>query len=259
MTTLIGLSAPRHDGDTTWIRRFHPANPGATTLLCFPHAGGSASSFFGLSRALTPGIEVLTAQYPGRQDRRREPVVDRIETLADRVCEALRGWTGRRLVLFGHSMGASVAFETARRLEQGGGPAPELLITSARQAPSRPTTGNVHRRDDAGIVAELKRLGGTAAALFDDPELLAAAMPAIRGDYAALETYQAAGESAVGCPILALGADADPLTGPVAIEAWSGHTSADFEMRMFPGGHFYLEDWPAPVVELIRARVGALR
>ncbi|WP_138796198.1 thioesterase II family protein, partial [Escherichia coli] len=138
----------------------HPAAEPPTRLVCFPHAGGSAAYFHGVSRALSPAVDVLAVQYPGRQDRRHEPLIDSIDGLAARVREELAPWTDRPLALFGHSMGAMVAFEVALRLTADGA-APSVLFASGRRAPSRYREESVHLHDDAGIMAELSRLDGT--------------------------------------------------------------------------------------------------
>jgi surfactin synthase thioesterase subunit len=245
-----------------WIRSYHPA-PRAPVLLCFPHAGGSAGYFFPLSRQLSPAVEVLAVQYPGRQERRGEPVVRSLHQLADLICEALSELPGLSErggpALFGHSMGATVAFEVARRLEASGGPPPRLLIASARRAPSVPTPTAVHRLDDAGLVAELARLSGTAAGLFSDPEILRAVLPAVRGDYAAIEAYRCAPGASLGCPVEVLLGDADPLTDRAQAQAWRAHTEAGFALREFAGGHFYLEGWPPDVVAAVRTAIAAAR
>ncbi|TDB95509.1 alpha/beta fold hydrolase [Actinomadura sp. 7K534] len=157
-------------GNETWIRRFHPAPEAATRLVCFPHAGGSAPFYFPVSATLSPGVEVLTVQYPGRQDRRNEPPIGHIPALADAVFEALRPWLADRPALFGHSMGSVVAFEVARRMEEHSTP-PRVLVASGRRAPSRYRGESVHQRDDEGILAELRKLSGTDPRLLADEEL----------------------------------------------------------------------------------------
>src|SRR5262245_13700739 len=103
-----------------WVRRFHPADGAATQLLCLSHAGGSASYFFPVSRALSPEIDVLAGQYPGRQDRLREPCLLSVDELADQLVAAIKPLTSRPITIFGHSLGATLGFEVARRLELAG-------------------------------------------------------------------------------------------------------------------------------------------
>ncbi|WP_212735632.1 thioesterase II family protein, partial [Herbidospora galbida] len=121
----------------TWLRRYH-ASPSATAeLVCFPHAGGAAAYWYPLSALLAPGVETLAVQYPGRQDRHREPPVTDLHALADRLAEVLGEPAARPRVFLGHSMGASLAYEVAARLEGREGAAPVRLILSGRRAPSR--------------------------------------------------------------------------------------------------------------------------
>lgn len=107
-------------GDPEWFRLFSSAPDAAVRLLCLPHAGGSASFYFPVAQALSPSVEVLAVQYPGRQDRRMEPLIDDIHTLADRITEELSAYRDKPLALFGHSMGAVLGFEVAQRLEERG-------------------------------------------------------------------------------------------------------------------------------------------
>ncbi|WP_131770499.1 thioesterase II family protein [Candidatus Protofrankia californiensis] len=252
-------------GTDLWIRRFHPVPDPALRLVCFPHAGGSATFFFPLSRELSapaapgrPGVEVIAVQYPGRQDRRGEPAIDTVAELAEKITAALRPWAAEPLTFFGHSMGAVVAFEVARRLRAGGDAGPTLLIASGRRAPSRQRPHqDVHRRDDAGIVAELRRLAGTDSRLLGDEEILRMILPAIRADYTAIETYQPGEEALVHCPVTAFTGDTDPQTTIDEADAWRDHTTGAFGLRVFPGGHFYLAEDPGPVIAAIRAELGA--
>src|SRR5436305_687475 len=97
---------------SAWIRRYHPAPAAAVRLVCFPHAGGSASYFHPVSARFSPGVDVEALQYPGRQDRRAEPCVTDLNELADVVTTEIRALDPLPTVYFGHSMGAALAFET---------------------------------------------------------------------------------------------------------------------------------------------------
>ncbi|MFJ6725204.1 thioesterase II family protein [Streptomyces sp. NPDC091281] len=246
--------SPADDG--LWCRRFHPAPDAPHRLVCFPHAGGSASYYLPVAAALSPRVDVVAVQYPGRQDRRAEPLLDDIGTLADRVHEALRGWDDRPLTFFGHSMGALVAFEVARRFERDGG-GPTRLFASGRRAPSRYRDENVHRRDDDGIIAEVKSMSGTDDRLLGDDELLRMILPALRGDYRAVETYRAEPGATVACPVSALVGDDDPKTTVDEARDWERHTTGGFDLTVLPGGHFYLNDRAADVIKLLGEHIAA--
>ncbi|MFJ7906066.1 thioesterase II family protein [Kitasatospora sp. NPDC096204] len=222
-----------------WVRRFHPNDDSPTRLVCFPHAGGSASFYFPVSAALADRTDVLCLQYPGRQDRRTEPCVDSIPELADLVHAALAPWADRPTVFFGHSMGAVLAFEVARRQEREGN-GPVALFASGRRAPSCVRDETVHLRDDDGIVRELHELSGTDAALLGDEELLRMILPAIRADYTAIETYRPEPDAVIAAPVHVLTGDDDPKTTIDEARAWERHTTGGSDLTVLPGGHFFL-------------------
>jgi len=192
-----------------------------------------------VSTRFSPATEVLAIQYPGRQDRRHEPCVDDLRTLAGMVAAELRALPPKPTVYFGHSMGAALAFETAWLLEQDG-LGPRALVASGWRAPSDGRDDGVHRRPDDGLLADVRALGGTDAALLADEEILRAALPAIRADYKAIETYSARRDQVLRCPVTTLIGDDDAKVDRAAASGWSAHTTAGFRMRVFPGGHFYL-------------------
>ncbi|MEY9969558.1 pyochelin biosynthetic protein PchC [Streptacidiphilus sp. MAP12-16] len=248
------MTAPSSTEYDLWIRRFHQAPDSKVRLLCLPHAGGSASFYHPVSAALSPGIEVLAVQYPGRQDRRSEPSVDSIGELADLVHRMVRPLDDRPLAIFGHSMGAVLGFELARRLEADGQP-PAVLFASGRRGPGTYREEFVHRRDDDGVVAELKTLSGTNTALLGDEEILRMILPAIRNDYRAIETYRREPGGPLSIPIVTLIGDDDPKSTVDEARAWSDETTGDFSIRVFPGGHFYLAAHQKAVLAEITERL----
>ncbi|MEU5365598.1 alpha/beta fold hydrolase [Streptomyces sp. NPDC005925] len=241
----------------TWVRRFHPAPHSGVRLLCFPHAGGSASFFFPVSKALTPAVEVLAVQYPGRQDRRHEANVSHLPDLADRIFAALRQLDDRPLALFGHSMGAVLAYEVALRMRDAGLPPPVRLFASGRRAPSRHRDERVHLEPDARIVAELRMLSGTDAAVLADPEVLDMIMPAVRSDYRAVETYRYEPGRKLDCPVTVLTGDSDPRVSFDEAAAWTEHTTGPTDVEVYPGGHFFLVEHSGRVVGLVARKLAA--
>ncbi|MFI7500660.1 thioesterase II family protein [Streptomyces sp. NPDC049687] len=232
-------SAGRFD---QWIKCFHPGPDSGMQLICLPYAGGSASGWFRLSAALPPSIQVWAAQYPGRQERRRERPIEDVRELAAALVDVVRDRLDGPYALLGHSMGALVAFEMARLLESGPGPGPAALVASGRRAPSTVRDERVHQRDDAGVAEELRLLSGTDPVFLDDPELLGMIMPALRADYRAVETYSCPPTAAVSCPVTVLVGDDDPRTTIDEARAWERHTDGECDLRIFPGGHFFLDD-----------------
>ncbi|MER5967536.1 alpha/beta fold hydrolase [Streptomyces sp. NPDC002057] len=220
--------------------------------MCFPHAGGAASAFVPLSRALGGRLDVLAVQYPGRQDRRREEPYRSITAHADALAEALAPLTDDGpYALFGHSMGAVLAYETARRLVAAGRPGPCRVFLSGRGAPSPLPSAHDRLGSDMEILRAVRGLGGTGHAVLDDPELLAMVMPALRADYGALSTYHWNGGAPLAAPVTVLIGDADPVVAVDEAAAWHDHTSGDFDLRILPGGHFYLDDRIEEVRDII--------
>ncbi|MFJ8492657.1 thioesterase II family protein [Streptomyces sp. NPDC094038] len=238
-----------------WIRRFHP-NEGATArLVCFPHAGGSAAFYFSLSELLHPQVEVLAVQYPGRQERRAEPSAPDIETLAEAVSGVLAPWWDTPPAFFGHSMGALVAYETARRLQAATGSGPAAFFASGRRAPSTRRDERLHLADDRDLVAEIVRQGGTPRALLDDPELVGMILPTLRGDYRAVESYRHRPGAPLDAPVTVLVGTDDPKVTAAEARAWQDHTSGPTEVLTFDGGHFFLLEHRDRIGALIRTRL----
>lgn len=242
-----------------WLRRYHPGEPGTPRLVCFPHAGGTANYWHPLSAALRGRVEVTAVQYPGRQDRCGQPPVGDLHELADRAAAALLpSWLPEPPALLGHSMGAVLAYETARRLADATGRGPRLLVVSGRRAPHvvRAESG-LHEASDDELVDHLASLGGTLEAVLADPELRALFLPPLRADYRAVETYRHRPGPPLACPVTVLIGESDPQVTPDEAVAWSVHTTGPLEVRGYPGGHFFLAEQRQAVTALLAERLAA--
>lgn len=225
-----------------WFRCYRPRPYASRKLICFPQAGGGASFFRPWIDELPADVELWSVQYPGREDRFRDPYVSDMDALADEIADALETMLDRPAVIFGHSMGASVGYEVARRLLARKPGSVERLFVSARPSPShqRASRTQVYLRDDDMLVAELGVLGGTDAQVLDHPELRSLVLPTIRNDFRLIETYHPAPARPLDIPVVALAAADDPRMTVAQAGGWVEVTRADFRLTVFTGGHFYL-------------------
>ncbi|MET0415217.1 MAG: alpha/beta fold hydrolase [Actinoplanes sp.] len=237
-----------------WIRRFRPALDTPVRLICFPHAGGSATYFAPLAKAFPAAIDVVSVQYPGRQDRRTEPGLESIGELADAALDAVRSCADRPVALLGHSMGALVAFEVAGRLEKDGVPV-DALFASGRRAPSTYRDELGLFTDDNSLIDELRKLRGTDPELLEDPEIQRMILPALRSDYRAVGTYRWTAGIPLAAPIHVHVGQGDPRVSAAEAHAWSTHTSGEFTVSTYPGGHFYLNTQVAEVARAVSAQL----
>jgi surfactin synthase thioesterase subunit len=193
---------------------------------------------------LPPTIDVAPLSLPGHDGRLNEaPCTDLqmlVDSLVDRVVrdEMLDG----PFVLLGHSMGAWLAFETARTLRRRNLRMPELLIVTAARPPATPAPANPwHRLPDEELVAKVdSRYGGIPEAVRNNPEALRLLLPALRADLQMVETYQFHQEPPLEVDILAMGGTDDPAVSVTQLNDWRRLTSAGFSVRLMPGGHFFL-------------------
>jgi surfactin synthase thioesterase subunit len=234
-----------------WVVRGTP-RPGAPRLFCFPHGGGSPAEYVRWAGALT-GVEVHVLHLPGRGARLAEPPLADLESLVDAVVDRVALGPGR-FAFFGHSLGALVAYEVTRALRALGRPLPEHLVVSGFPAPpvAEPDTA-VHELPDAELVAEVaRRHGGVPPEVLGDPVLRAMVAGPLRADHRVLHGYRWRPSPPLDVPITAYGGREDRVT-EAELRAWADLTTGPTAVRMFPGGHFYLRERPAPVLRALSA------
>lgn len=238
-----------------WLRRLAPVTEPWARLVCFPHAGGTAAFFGSWREHLPPDVELFGVQYPGRLDRIAEPCVDDMDVMANSVAAAVFPLMDRPIALFGHSVGAAIGYEVARRLTVHCPGMLAGLFVSGRPAPERQRPGTKHLAADDVLWGEVSRLGGTKPEVLADPDLRSVFLPALRSDYRLSELYRPAPGPPLDCPVTALLGDGDSEVDPAEARLWARVTLGVFTMRVFPGGHFYLTGRGMDVAKLILSRL----
>lgn len=231
-----------------WFAKTRHTSDPLVRLYCVPYAGAGATAFASWGARFPSEIAVLGVQPPGKGWRMEEDPLHDLAVLSDQIAWAIQEENRGPFALFGHSMGAWVAFEVTRRLEDLG-LRPRYLVVSGRQAPS---IGHIqspigHLSDADFVEAVGSRYGGLPAEVMADPEVLEAFLPALRADFLALERFTPVAGKPVHAPMLALLGDSDPHVKADHVIAWREETSGGFDHRLVKGGHFYFLDDPSVI------------
>ncbi len=188
-------------------------------------------------------IDIVPVQLPGREARINEASFTSVPALVDTLTQEVRRLLDMPYALFGHSYGAVLAFELARALRRSGDALPVMMCPAASPAPQLPRQRPpLHTISNEGFVkAVMERYRGIPSEVLDDPELLALVAGPLRADLRAVETYTYSPEEPLACPIVAFGGTEDPVITQEDVAAWRHQTSGLFEIRMFPGDHFFVQ------------------
>lgn len=234
-----------------WFKRFRSPTAGATTLLCLHHAGGNAAMFREWPRLLSPSIDPIAVQLPGRADRIDEQPYHSMHDLVDNLVDAVEPLLNRPLALFGASMGARVGWSLAHALRERGLPMLRALYVSASSAPSLDREVRGWNGPDEGLVHYMRTLGGTPAQFLDDAVMLGEIVTTLRADLTVLSTHKYQPDVLLNIPITAFAGASDEESPPQQQEPWGKETTGPFVMNVLDGGHFLNADTTRLVIDSI--------
>lgn len=231
-----------------------PVKKPKARIFCFPYAGGSAHSYFSWKERFPDDIELVLVQPPGRGKRILEKPHQSMLQYVNELLEFQDYLTGIPYILFGHSLGARVAYELANQLNLKEAPLPMSLVVSGSPAPHkrRCETPTFDLPDDE-FIDEVLRLNGTPTEVTQNYELMSLILPLLRADFKIAETYIAE-KNIIPLPIVVFSGESDPFVKLDDIRAWQELTDYEVETNMLPGDHFFINEH----TQFLTGRISAL-
>jgi medium-chain acyl-[acyl-carrier-protein] hydrolase len=228
-------------------------------LFCFPHAGVGPSVFRGWADDLPVDTEVCLIQLPGRESRLREAPLSSIPSLMPMLVEAMSTLVDKPFALYGHSLGALVAFECALHLRRLHQVEPIQFFVGATPAPGLPWRHSPVRSlpEEDFLRAMEERYGALPREVLADAEMRALVMPILRADVTAFETYKYSPEPPLNCDLTAFGGIHDHMVNRAELEAWRDHASGRFRLQMVNGNHLFLKSCRTQLLESIAAELNS--
>ena len=221
-------------------------------LFCFPYAGGSSAIYRPWAKKIHPDIEVVPAVLPGREFRLREPAYTQLEPLVEALTREISPLIDRPFALFGHSMGAMISFELARRLRSERGVEPAHLFISGRRAPQLPETDpEIHNLPEPEFITEVERLNGTPKEVLEHKELMEMLIPMLRSDFSICHKYNYVPGAPLTCSLTAIGGTKDDTADQEKLQGWCAVTTGRCRIRMLAGDHFFINQQHAAILSII--------
>lgn len=222
-------------------------------LYCLPYSGASAMVYSRWRRKLPDWLTVRPVELPGRGSSLGESLQTDLCALARQLAKELMPELRRPYAIFGHSLGALLAFELTHALRELACPPPLLLFASGTAAPTRREDyekGYAQAKSDAELISELRQLQGTSEEVLANRELMTLTLPILRADFLMCGRYRYQQRSRLNLPIRVLGGTED-RSSLEQLRAWGKETASDFSLDMFEGGHFFIHEHERQVLETI--------
>lgn len=222
-----------------------------TVMICFPFAGGGASAYMNWTNKLDKSISLCPVQLPGREKRFAEPAFTSMKDAVDALMVSITAIAREKeIVLYGHSMGARIAYEVAKELQQKGINI-KYLFVSGSPTPDVPEAMPIYHLNDNEFIEGLKRFDGTPKEILENQELISVFLPMLRADFTLIDTYCEDEITVLHCPIMSFGGDSDNDAKPDEIREWSKCTNNSFDYKVYSGGHFFIKEHEDDIMSII--------
>lgn len=246
--------------------RLHRERVGEKELvLVFPWAGGNinAPGLRALAKSLLqrPSVVVYGVDLPGRITQPNTIPLRDFEQAVDEIIGAYvellkTSAVGfERIVFVGFSLGSLLGWRTIQKLEMQSLSKVDLFICNACVAPSIAASRSYQydKKTDQELIDIIVAKGGTPRNFFDTPGMRQMVLPAVRGDYAILDSLSSPQESPLlSCAIVHINGDQDDSCADEnSIQLWEKYTSKTFHRHTVHGGHFFVQTDPGTVSQLI--------
>ena len=180
-------------------------------------------------------------QLPGRESRVTEEPFTQLAPMLEALSEAIKPYCEIPFAFFGHCMGALIAFELARRLNDRQQVLLQNLFVAGCRAPQLPRSEQaIHELPEPDFVAKLRELNQVPELVLQDEELLSLFMPVLRADFSVWDTYAYSDGKVLDCPISVFGGTQDRKLMLEALQPWRDQTRSAVTSRMLPGDHFFV-------------------
>jgi medium-chain acyl-[acyl-carrier-protein] hydrolase len=228
-------------------------------MFCFPYAGGTSFVYKRWGELLPPTVQVIAVELPGRGVRLRESLFVSMPALIDDLEWRILPLLDRPFVLFGHSMGAIIAFELARTLRRKYAHQPQALLVAGRRAPQLPNNEPItYNLPEDGFIEDLIKLDGTPTEVLEHAELMEMMIPLLRADFQLVQTYEYLAETPLRCPIIVYGGLQDNHVTRDMLLPWKEQTTSMCEVRMLPGDHFFIRSSQAALLGFLARELGKI-
>lgn len=231
---------------------FGRATQAPIPLICLPFAG-AGPSFFKDWVPLTNSFEIVAPQLPGREKRfLEEPYRDVTQAITGIMPEVLELIRKRdRVMIFGHSLGAVLAFELAYRLAGERNIYVEHLVVSGSPGPWTPRQRRATGLDDQGFLDQVQEFAGYDHPALNDADMREMLLPLLRADVEMHESYYPPEDRVLDVPILSVRGAHDELVNREEAAQWLGATTMPLQLVEIPGGHMYLTQAPEKLLRVM--------